>query len=106
MAATVYVKTVSDGRRLEVIDGLIYLGGQVEADSLVELIEHPNRQAIARAVVGATHIAGRVPLRHDEAAIAQGALDQARRKFSTDPVALNERFRKVIWAKAAAEGVE
>jgi hypothetical protein len=47
-----------------------------------------------------------VPLRHDEAAIAQGALDQAKREFSTDPVALNERFRKVIWAKAAAEGVE
>jgi hypothetical protein len=51
-------------------------------------------------------MAGRIPLRHDEAAIAQGAMDAARRQFENDPVALAERFRKVMWAKAALEGVE
>lgn len=101
-----YVKTTQDGRLVEVIDGQLCLGGQPEADTLVPLIEHPNRQAIQKAVPGATHMAGRVPLRHDEAAIAQGAMDITKRAFVNDPVAIAERFRKVIWAKAQAEGVE
>ena len=102
----VYVKTTQDGRKVEVIDGWLCLAGHRETDTLVPLIEHPNRQAISRAVPGATHMAGRIPLRHDEAAIAQGALDVAKREFSTDPVSIEERFRKAAWAKAAAEGVE
>lgn len=103
---SVYVKSTEDGRKVEVIDGWLCLNGQREADTLIPLIEHPNRQAIARAVPGATHMGGRIPLRHDEAAIAQGAMDAARREFSTDPVSIAERFRKIAWAKAAAEGVE
>lgn len=102
----VYVKTTEDGRKVEVIDGWLCLAGQQEADALVPLIEHPNRQAIAKAVPGATHMGGRIPLRHDEAAIAQGAMDVVKREFSTDPVAISERFRKLIWAKAQLEGVE
>jgi hypothetical protein len=104
--AAVYVKSTEDGRKVEVIDGWLCLAGVKEADTLVPLIEHPNRQAIARAVPGATHMGGRIPLRHDETAVAQGAMDIARRDFSTDPMAIAERFRKVVWAKAAAEGVE
>jgi hypothetical protein len=106
MPDATYVKTTQDGRVVEVINGWVCLAGTQEADTLVPLIEHPNRQAISRAVPGATHMAGRIPLRHDEAAIAQGALDAERREFSTDPMAIEERFRKVVWAKAAAEGVE
>ncbi len=106
MSTAVYVKTTEDGRKVEVIDGWLCLAGVKEADTLVPLIEHPNRQAISRAVPGATHMGGRIPLRHDETAVAQGAMDAARRAFSTDPIAIAERFRKVVWAKAAAEGVE
>lgn len=106
MPEATYVKTTQDGRVVEVIDGWVCLAGTQEADTLVPLIEHPNRQAISKAVPGATHMAGRIPLRHDEAAIAQGALDAVRREFSTDPIAIEDRFRKVIWAKAQAEGVE
>jgi hypothetical protein len=106
MSTAVYVKTTEDGRKVEVIDGWLCLAGVKEADTLVPLIEHPNRQAISRAVPGATHMGGRIPLRHDETAVAQGAMDIARRDFSDDPVAIAERFRKVVWAKAAAEGVE
>jgi hypothetical protein len=106
MSDPVYVKTTDDGRKVEVIDGWLCLAGVQEADTLVPLIEHPNRQAISRAVPGATHMAGRIPLRHDETAIAQGAMDVARRTFANDPVAIAERFRKVVWAKAQAEGVE
>lgn len=103
---TIFVKMTQDGRKVEVIDGWLCLGGQQETDTLVPLIEHPNRQAIAKAVPGATHMGGRIPLRHDETAIAQGAMDIAKREFSTDPVAISERFRKLVWAKAHLEGVE
>ncbi|MEY2844085.1 MAG: hypothetical protein RI920_2122 [Pseudomonadota bacterium] len=104
--AAVYVKSTEDGRKVEVIDGWLCLAGVKEADTLVPLIEHPNRQAISRAVPGATHMGGRIPLRHDETAVAQGAMDITRRDFSSDPMAIAERFRKMVWAKAAAEGVE
>lgn len=106
MSEPVLIKCTQDGRKVEVIDGWLCLAGLRETDTLVPLIEHPNRQAIAKAVPGATHMAGRIPLRHDEAAIAQGALDVARRQFSDDPVAISERFRRAVWAKATAEGVE
>lgn len=106
MSEVVYVKTTEDGRKVEVIDGWLCLAGHRETDTLVPLIEHPNRQAISRAVPGATHMGGRIPLRHDEAAIAQGAMDTARRDFANDPISISERFRKAMWAKAAAEGVE
>lgn len=102
----VYVKTTQDGRKVEVIEGWLCLGGVQETDTLVPLIEHPNRQAIAKAVPGATHMGGRIPLRHDETAIAQGAMDKAKREFSTDPIAIADRFRKAVWAKAQFEGVE
>lgn len=101
-----YVKTTQDGRKVEVIEGWLCLAGARETDTLVPLIEHPNRQAISKAVPGATHMGGRIPLRHDEAAIAQGAMDAAKRTFSTDPISINERFRQAVWAKAGLEGVE
>jgi hypothetical protein len=104
--SSVYVKTTQDGRKVEVIDGWLCLDGARETDTLVPLIEHPNRQAISKAVPGASHMAGRVPLRHDETAIAQGAMSAAKREFSTDPVAIADRFRKAVWAKAQFEGVE
>ena len=102
----VYVKTTQDGRKVEVVDGWLCLEGQRETDTLVPLIEHPNRQAISKAVPGATHMGGRIPLRHAEAAIAQGAMDLAKRQFANDPIAIADRFRKAVWAKAQFEGVE
>ncbi len=104
--SAVHVKTTQDGRRVEVIDGWVCLAGAREADSLVALIEHPNRQAIAKAVPGATHVAGRLPLTHEEAAIAQGALDIARRQFDASPSGITQRIRRAVWAKTFAEGVE
>ena len=80
MADPVLVKLTQDGRKVEVIDGWVCLAGVREAESLIPLAEHPNRQAIARAVSGATHMAGRVPLTHEQAAIAQGAMAAAQRE--------------------------
>lgn len=105
MSATL-VKHTRDGRAVEVIDGWVCLGGLKEADTLVPVIEHPNRQAILAAVPGATHMAGRLPLTHEEAAIAQGALSAIERTVDTGPVAIAQRLRRALWAKAVADGVE
>ena len=103
---TTWIKTTLDGRRVEVIDGWVCLAGAREADSLVPLIEHPNRQAIASAVPGASHVAGRLPLTLAEAAVAQGALSAAQREFDASPTGISQRIRRVVWEKATAEGVE
>ena len=100
------VKTTQDGRSVEVIDGWVCLGGLKEADTLVPVIEHPNRQAILAAVPGATHVAGRLPLTCEEAAIAQGAMTAGQRELDTSPTAIAQRLRRALWAKAVAEGVE
>lgn len=102
----VYIKTTQDGRRVEVVDGWVCLAGVREADSLIALDEHPNRQAIARAVPGAAYVAGRLPLTLSEASAAQDALSAARRVFDASPMGITQRIRQAIWAKATAEGVE
>lgn len=105
-AAPVFVKTTQDGRPVEVIDGWVCLGGLKEADTLVPLTEHPNRQAILAAAPDATHMAGRLPLTHAEAAIAHGAMSVEQRWIDTSPRAIAQRLRRAMWAKAVAEGVE
>ncbi len=106
MSDPVLVKTTENGQKVEVIDGWVCLAGVRETDHLVEILEHPNRQAIARAVPGATHVAGRLPLTHEQAAIALGALSAARREFDASPTGIAQRIRLATWAKAQAEGVE
>jgi hypothetical protein len=106
MAVPVLVKLTQDGRKVEVIDGWVCLGGAQEADHLVEILEHPNRQAVVRAVPGATHVAGRVPLTHEEAAIAISAMSAAQREFDPSPAAITQRIRRAVWAKTALEGIE
>ena len=89
---------------LLVVDGKH--AGLKEADTLVPVTEHPNRQAILAAVPGATHMAGRLPLTHEEAAVAHGAMTAERRTIDTSPMAIAQRLRQAMWAKAVAEGVE
>jgi hypothetical protein len=105
MSAT-YIKTTLDGRKVEVIDGWICLGGAREADCLIPMDEHPNRQAIARAVPGATHAGGRLPFTLAEAAAVQSALSIAQRNFDASPAGITQRLRHAVWAKAHADGVE
>jgi hypothetical protein len=103
---TTFIKTTQDGRKVEVIDGWVCLAGVREANSLVPMDEHPNRQAIARAVPGATHAAGRLPLTLAEAAVAQGALSAAQRVFDASPAGITQRISRAVWVRALAEGVE
>jgi hypothetical protein len=105
MSATL-IKTTQDGRKVEVIDGWICLGGVREADRLIPMDEHPNRQAIVRAVPGATHAGGRLPFTLAEAAAVQGALSIAQRNFDASPSGITQRLRHAVWAKATADGVE
>ncbi|WP_018412910.1 hypothetical protein [Methyloversatilis thermotolerans] len=102
----VLVKTTQDGRRVEVIDGAVCLDGKPEATRLVPLLEHPNRQAIQRAVPGATHVAGRLPLTLEEAQIAQDALTESSRDFDASPTGIARRLQDAINHKARMEGIE
>jgi len=102
----VYVKHLSDDRVVEVIGRHVCIAGQPEADSLVVIDEHPNRQAILKAVPGATHVAGRVPLTMPQASVAQAALRRAHDTFDGSAHAVSERMRNAVWQKTFAEGIE
>jgi len=102
----VYVKTLLDDRKVEVIGRWVCIAGEPEADALVVIDEHPNRQAILRAVPGATHVAGRVPLRMAEASVAQAALRRAHDVFDSSPRAIEARLRQAVWQKVLADGVD
>jgi hypothetical protein len=103
---TTLIRTTSDGRRIEVIGRWVCLDGQPEAEHLVVIDEHPNRQAILARVPKATHVAGRLPLTLDEASVAQAALRRETDTFDGSPAAVRERLRSAVWQKVMAEGVE
>ncbi|MCA6218676.1 hypothetical protein KGA65_19215 [Ideonella sp. B7] len=102
----VLVKTTLDGRAVEVINGWVCLAGQPETDEVVVLEEHPNRQAILKAVPNATHMAGRLPLTMPEASVAQAALRRHHDRFDGSALAVSERMRQAAWKKVFAEGAE
>ena len=106
MTDAVFVKSTLDGRRVEVIGRSVCLEGVPEAERLITLDEHPNRQAILRAVPLATHMAGRLPLTLAEASVAQAALRRAQEVYAGSPAAVAQRLRKAVWEKSLAEGVE
>jgi hypothetical protein len=87
------IKLTQDGRRVEVIDRAICLDGRHEADTLIEVRQHPNRIAIRQAAPDATHMAGRIPLNAEEAARARAALEAARALYDATPLAIAERIR-------------
>ncbi len=101
-----FIKTTQDGRKVEVIDGWVCLAGVREANGLIPLDEHPNRQAIVRVVPGASHAAGRLPLTLPEATVAQKALSAGQRVFDASPAGITQRIRQAAWTKATADGVE
>jgi len=106
MTASVLVKTTLDGRRVEVIGGWVCVGGEREVEHLVPIEAHPNRAAIRRALPGATHVAGRLPLTLAEASVAQAALRRAHDRFDGSAAAVRERLRQVVWQRAVADGID
>jgi hypothetical protein len=106
MSEAILVKTTLDGRRVEVIGGHVCLDGRPEADTLVVLDEHPNRQAILKVQPRATHVAGRLPLTLAEASVAQAALRRAHDRFDGTAQAARERLRQAVWRKTVTDGAE
>ena len=91
-----FIKSTEDGRKVEVVGQAIFLDGKKEATSLVAIAKHPNRVAILQAVPKATHMAGRIPLTAEQAAIAKAALDQAKEAYESSPTGISERIRLSI----------
>lgn len=104
--STTFIRTTNDGRKIEVIDGAVCLDGRTEARELIELAEHPNRQAIAKAVPGATHMAGRLAFTLEEAHQVNDALSESKREIDLSPVAIHKRLQEVMFHRAKMEGVE
>ncbi len=105
MARTL-VKTTQDGRKVEVIGLAICLDGELEAFELVEVKLHPNRRKISEAAPGSTHMAGRIALTKEEAAIVESAFAAAQAEILANPAAINERFRIAARGKAREQGIE
>lgn len=103
-AAAIYVKHLSDDRVVEVIDGQVCIDGRPEADHLVVIDEHANRQAILRLVPGASHVAGRLTL--PQASVAPAALRHAYDRFDGSPRAITERLCLAVWTRLLADGAE
>jgi hypothetical protein len=100
------VKVTQDGRKLEVIGLAICLSGELEAFELIEVKLHPNRRAILKVLPEATHLAGRVALTQEEAAIIEAAFKKAEAEILASPAAINERFRIAAMWKAREQGIE
>lgn len=103
---TTLVKVTADGRKLEVIGLAICLEGTLEAFDLIEVKMHPNRRAILAVAPDASHMAGRVALTKEEAAIVEKAFKDAEAKILASPAAINERFRIAAMWKAREQGIE
>ena len=100
------VKVTQDGRKLEVIGLAICLSGELEAFELIEVKLHPNRRAILKVLPEATHLAGRVALTQEEAAIIEAAFKKAEAEILASQAAINERFRIAAMWKAREQGIE
>ena len=100
------VRITQDGRRVEIIGGHICLDGRPEAERLIPVSQHPNRNAILARVPEATHMAGRIPLDAVEAARAQAALDAARAAYEASPAGIAQRLRSAMQARDRVETLD
>lgn len=87
------IKTLKDGRKVEVIGRAICIDGVREAAILTAIANHPQKKAILQALPGATHIAGHLVFTAEEAALAQSALDAAKAAYEASPEGIAKRLR-------------
>lgn len=102
----VLVKTVSDGRKLEVFEHGLLLGGQLEGRELIAVAEHPNRAKILELAPDAIYMAGRVPLNKEESRLAFEALEKFELEQLQNPKMIEERFRRIAFKRQTAAGIE
>jgi hypothetical protein len=101
----VFIRETSDGRKIEVIDGWVCLDGKQITDTLVEVKNHPNKEAIYFSLPNASHMAGPIVLTAEEASVARGALNLAK-PLANDRIQIEERFRKAWNARNHEAGIE
>ncbi|VFU08667.1 conserved protein of unknown function [Methylocella tundrae] len=102
---TTFIRSTSDGRKVEVIGALICIDGSPVADQLVEVKEHPNKAAILHALPNAAYMAGPIVLTVEEGSLVRGALAAAK-TAETDPVEIEKRFRGAWNARSREAGIE
>lgn len=102
---TTFIRTTSDGRKVEVIGPNVCVDGKPVADSLVDVKNHPNKEAILFSLPNAAFMAGPVVLTAEEASVVRGALAAAREPL-TDRIEITERFRKAWNARNHEAGIE
>jgi hypothetical protein len=103
--ATVFIRETSDGRKIEVIDGWVCLDGKQITDTLVDVKNHPNKEAIYFSLPNASHMAGPIVLTAEEASVARGAINVAK-PLKNDRVQIEERFRKAWNIRNHEAGIE
>jgi hypothetical protein len=101
----VFIRETSDGRKIEVVDGWVCLDGKQVADVLVDVKNHPNKEAIYFSLPNAAFMAGPIVLTAEEASVARGALNLQRPALK-DRVQIEERFRKAWNARNHEAGIE
>jgi hypothetical protein len=102
---TTFVRETSDGRKIEVIGPNVCVDGKPVADKLVDVKNHPNKEAILFALPNAAFMAGPVALTAEESSIVRGALNAAKPPM-TDRIEITERFRKAWNARNHEAGIE
>jgi hypothetical protein len=102
---TTFIRTTSDGRKVEVIGAQICVDGKPVADQLVEVETHPNKAAILRTLPNAAFMAGPLVLTVEEGSLVRGALAAAK-PAETGPVEIDKRFRNAWNARSRAAGIE
>ncbi|PWB81418.1 MAG: hypothetical protein C3F11_15325 [Methylocystaceae bacterium] len=102
---TTYIRTTSDGHKVEVIGPYVCVDGEPVADRVVDVATHPNRKAILFTLPNAAFMAGPLALTAEEASVVRGALAAAVEPV-TDPVEIEERFRKAFNDRNREAGVE
>ncbi len=102
---TTFIRNTEDGRKVEVIGPHVCVDGKPVGDSLVEVKNHPNKEAILFALPNAAFMAGPVVLTAEEASIVRGALAAAKGPM-TDRIEITERFRKAWNARNHEAGIE
>lgn len=90
----VLVKTTEDGRSLTASGCALYLDGVKEAEDLVPVIYHPNRENILQSAPDATHMAGRIPLTWEQALAAEAVLKEGRKAVESSARGIAERIRR------------
>ncbi|QGM97117.1 hypothetical protein [Methylocystis parvus] len=100
-----FIRNTSDGRAIEVIGPYVCVDRDPVADEVVEVLTHPNREAILAAVPNATHMAGPIALLPSEASAVRGALAQAREPL-TDPGQISKRLSDAWMTRSRNNGIE